>query len=512
MSFLKAVTTVGGSTLFSRILGLVRDILTAVFLGATPVADAFFVAYKLPNLFRRITGEGAFSFAFVPMFSRMLDDKDHAKHFAEEAQAVMLAFLLPFTILVMIFMPYILHVVAPGIANDPARAGYAAEFGLITFPFILLVSLTALLGGVMNSLNKFAAFALAPVVMNVVMITFLILSNFCFPSAAHAMSWGVLTSGVIQLAWMMWHCHRSGFFLKLRRPRLTPEIKKMFNLMGPGIVGAIAAQINMFSDMFLSSMLPLGSISYLYYAGRLHEFPLGVIGVAIGTALLPMLSKAIKANDGSEKELLANAFEISLILALPAAIGLMILAEPIITAIFERGLFTHTDTIKSATALMAYSFGIPAFILARTFSTSFYAREDTKTPVKIAISCAVINIGLSIFLIFPFKHVGISMATAASSCVNASWLWYDLRKRGFMELPDDVFKRINKILVAGGIMATVLYAAYYGLNHAYEITSKFAIITELTGLIVFSAIVYFASLYFLGIFNIQSLRRLFKGR
>lgn len=508
MSFLKAVTMVGGSTLLSRVLGLIRDILTAVFLGAGPASDAFFIAFKLPNFFRRITAEGAFSFAFVPMFSKMLENKKLAREFAEDAQAVMIAFLLPFTIIIVIAMPWILHIVAPGIANDPARFDYAVEFSRITFPFIFIVSLTALLGGVMNSLHKFAAFALAPVFLNIVLIGALLLSKRFFPTAAHAMSYGVIVAGIVQLLWMLINIHRAGFSLRLKLPRITPQVKRMFNLMGPGILGALASQMNMFIDMFLSSMLPIGSISYLYYADRLYELPLGVIGVAVGTALLPMLSKAIKNNDGSERELLSNACEASFALSLPSALGLMILAKPIMTVLFERGEFTHDDAIKSSYALIAYSIGIPAFVWARTFSTSFFAREDTKTPVKIGIVCAVVNIVLAILLIIPLKHVGIALATAIAMWLNFAMLIYSMKKRGYLHLTKKVWIRVSKIALSGFVMAAVAW----GLN-AYLFRAdlgQFAIIAELAGMIAISGLVYFASLYFFGIFNLVSLKRFLK--
>ena len=505
MAFLKAVTTVGGFTLGSRVLGLIRDIIIASFLGAGASSDAFFIALKLPNFFRRITAEGAFSYSFVPMFSKMLGDKNNAKAFAEEAQAVMIATLLPFTIVAVVFMPWILYVIVPGITDEPVRYAYAIEFSRITFPYILMMSLTALLGGVMNSLNRFAAFAIAPMFFNISLIISTIFFSDILGSAAHALSWGVVISGVIQFLWMLYNAHKSGFALKFRVPIITPRIKKLFKLMIPGIIGAGAVQINMFIDMFLASMLPVGSISFLYYADRLYQLPLGVIGVAVSTALLPMLAKAIKKDNGSCKKLSSNAFEAAFALSLPAAIGLIVLAEPVITVLFERGEFVHSDTIQASKALIAYAFGIPAYVLARVFSTSFFAREDTKTPVKYAIISACINTVLAVILILPFKHVGIATSTAISAWFNLFMLVRKLKKRNQLALHEDVFIKLIKIFISAVVLGAV---AWFG----YNINTELNLIMQLISVIIIAKFAYFLSLYMLGVFNLSSIKDMFSAQ
>jgi len=505
MSFLRAVTTVGGFTLTSRVLGVIRDIVIAIFLGAGPASDAFFIALKLPNLFRRITAEGAFSYSFVPLFSKMLDNKKDAKNFAEEAQAVMIATLLPFTIVAVVIMPWILYVIVPGITRDPMRYDYALEFSRITFPYILFMSLTALLGGVMNSINRFAAFAISPIFFNITLITAVIFFGGDLEHSARALSYGVTISGIVQFMWMLFNAYKSGFALRLRIPKLTSRIKRLFNLMIPGIIGASAMQVSIFTDMFLASMLPVGSISFLYYADRLYELPLGVIGIAVSTALLPMLSRSIKDNDGSSKKLATNAFEAAFALSIPSAIGLMILAEPIITVLFERGEFVHADTLQSAKALVAYSFGIPAYILARVFNTSFFAREDTKTPVKYAIICAVINISFAVLLIIPFKHVGIAMASATTAWLNLSLLVRKLKKNGHLELESRLFLSSAKILVSGIFMGCVAWGGF-------ALKIQIPIVIQLVSTIISAATVYFLSLYMFGVFNLSYIKNMLKIR
>ncbi|MBU6474691.1 MAG: murein biosynthesis integral membrane protein MurJ [Alphaproteobacteria bacterium] len=521
MSFYKAVTTVGGYTLASRLMGFARDILTASFLGAGPVADAFFIALKLPNFFRRITAEGAFSVAFVPMFSKIVveEGEAEAKTFAEEAQAMMLAALLPFTVVCMIAMPWLLYVIAPGVhcsAGDPhcspLRFHLAVTFSRITFPYILMMSLTALLGGVLNSLRRFAAFAAAPMFFNGTLIAALLFFAKKFPTAGHALAWGVAAAGVIQFLWMAANCLKHRIAPRLRRPKLTPRIRKLFRLMLPGAIGAGATQINIFIDMILASLLPVGSISYLYYADRLYQFPLGVIGVAIGTALLPMLSQALKSGkNGEAVRLLTRAFETGLMLTLPAALGLIVLAGEIMSVLFQRGAFTAADSVQSSHALIAYASGLPAFVLAKVFSTAYFAREDTGTPVKFAVSCAVINTLLALALIAPLRHVGIALATAVTAWINLALLVHGLHKRRHLDLPSNSVKRAVLIFAAGLVMAAAVYGLDTRVLHvmAGGLAHK---ALDLAGLIGAGGVVYFGCLYLFGIFNAQSVKALFPKR
>ena len=521
MSFYRAIATVGGFTLASRLMGFAREVLTASFLGAGPVADAFFIALKLPNFFRRITAEGAFSVSFVPMFSKILEGegKDEAKKFAEEAQAVMLAVLVPFTMICMMAMPWVLYVIAPGVhcaAGDtqcnPLRYDLAVSFTRITFPYILMMSLTALLGGVLNSFGKFAAFASAPMFFNGVLITALLFGSRLFQTSGYALAWGLAAAGIVQFLWMLYNYKMIGYVLMPRRPVLTPRIRKLFNLMIPGALGAGAAQINLFVDMILASLLPVGSISFLYYADRLYQLPLGVIGVAIGTALLPMLSKALKTEEkGEVVKLIGLGFETGLMLSLPAAIGLTVIAGVIMSVLFEHGQFTHEDSIQSSHALTAYAIGLPAYVLSRVFSTAYFAREDTKTPVKFAVTCAIINTVLALLLITPLKHVGIALATGITAWINLALLMRGLHKKKHLDLPLHSVKRSGLILVSGLIMAGVLwYLNSYVLDTLSGRLWHKAL--DLTVLVGAGGASYFACLYAFGIFNKQSVKALFPKR
>lgn len=525
MSFYRAIATVGGLTLGSRLLGFVRDVMTASFLGAGPVADAFFIALKLPNFFRRITAEGAFSVSFVPMFSKTLAEHgpDEARSFAEEAQAVMLAVMLPFTIVCIVAMPWVLYVVAPGVhcvigddtACDPVRYDLALQFSRITFPYILMMSLTALLGGVLNSFGKFAAFAAAPMLFNGVLICALLFGTKIFQSSGHALAWGLAAAGVLQFVWMIYNYYSIGYVLKPRWPKLTPRIKKLFNLMIPGAVGAGAAQINLFIDMILASLLPVGSISFLYYADRLYQLPLGVIGVAIGTALLPMLTTALQSKDeGAAHRLFIRAFEAGLILGLPATFALIVLAPSIMDVLFVRGAFTVADSLQSAYALIAYAIGLPAFVLSRVFSVAFYARENTATPVKVAIFSAALNTAAALFLIYGthMQHVGIALATGVTAWVNVGLLTYELWRKKFFYVDAAAWKRFFLIVIAVFGMSIVLYFSDHFVMPYILQGGQLLRFAGLGAVMAAGALVYGAFLYLAGILKLGYIRDLFPKR
>jgi putative peptidoglycan lipid II flippase len=468
MSFARAVRTVAGLTMVSRVLGFARDLLTADILGAGPMADAFFVAFKLPNLFRRLFAEGAFSVTFVPLFAKtaVADGKGAAARFAEDAQAMLLAMLIPLTILLLLFMPAVMLVLAPGFEAGSPRYGLAVELCRITFPYLTLISITALQGGVLNALDRYGPFATAPILFNISLIGGLLLTPL-FPSAAYALSWGEFAAGIIQVLWMMGSCKRAGIWLKPRWPRLTPEVRRLFILMGPAAIGAGAVQINIFIDTMIGSLLPAGSISHLYYAERLYQLPLGVIGVAVGTALLPALARHVRADDRpAAKRLEARAIEASLLLSLPAAIALMVAGRPIMTALFARGAFSTESAIQTAGALAAYSAGIPAYVLAKTLSTAYYAREDTKTPLKFSLITVALNtvFALSFVLIFHFGIVGISAATGITAWINVGMLAWGLRSRGLLGFDDRLKHVLPRIVGATVLMAMALFAIQYPLD------------------------------------------------
>lgn len=515
MSFYKAILTVGGLTMGSRLLGFARDMLTAAYLGAGPVADAFFVALKLPNFFRRITAEGAFSISFVPLFSGELEKhgREEAKKFAEEAQAVMLTVMIPFTVVMMAAMPWILNLIAPGFGDGSERYELALEMSRVTFPYILFMSLTALLGGVMNSFDRFGPFAAAPMIFNAALMICLVTLTPVMKTGGHAMAAGVLLAGILQFLWLAWSCWRLRFFIRLRRPRFSPQIKKLFKLMLPGIGGAGVAQVNLFIDMIIGSLLPIGSISYLYYADRIYQLPLSVVGIAIGTALLPMLSRAVKSKDlGEIENLFSRAFETSLVLAIPATLALMAIAKPLMLALFVRGEFTAENGAASAYALLGYSLGLPAYILAKVFGVAYYAREDTATPVKFAIVCAIVNTVLALALMPFLQHVGIAMATGIAAWVNFWLLARGLKKRDHFSLKKGSIKRVLAILASSVVMVIVLKLLEWFVVDGFLAGAQFWRLAGLGIMVTTGGLVYLGALYAMGIFTLRHIKALFPKR
>jgi len=459
MKLLNAMATVAGLTGLSRIAGFIRDVLTASILGAGPLADAFFVALKLPNFFRRVTAEGAFSVSFVPVYSETLekDGAQEARIFASNIFMMMLGALSVFTILIMLAMPFVIYGIAPGFQGDPLRYDLAVDLSRITFPYLLFMSLTALLGGVLNAHNKFAPFAFAPVLFNLSLIAALLASDM-FESAGHALAWGVLGAGFLQLAYLWISAARAGLPIKFVRPHFTARTNKVLRLMGPGVIGAGVMHINLFADLIIASFLQTGAISYLYYADRLNQLPLGVVGIAVGTALLPMLSRAFTAKDVEESRNLYNrALEYCLILALPAALALGVLAQPIIQVLFERGAFDAADTAATAGVLMAYALGLPAYISVKVFSTAHWARQDTVTPVKIAIKATLTNIALSLILIQFMGVMGIALATGLTGWLQFAMHVRSLRQYDAVRFDIRLKRNVRMIALASCLMAGSLF-------------------------------------------------------
>ena len=468
VNFLRAAFTVGSLTALSRVTGFVRDLMIAAILGAGPLADAFFVAFKLSNFLRRLFAEGAFNAGFVPLFARTLEGegRDAAKRFGEEALAIMTTVLLIVVLLAEIFMPVLVRLLATGFEPGGERYTAAVELSRITFPYLMLISLAALFSGVLNSFGKFAAAAFAPVLLNLVLIGSLLLSSLHPQTPAHALAWGVAAAGVLQLSWVIAACARSGMVFALRLPRITSRIKKLFGLVLPGIVGAGVAQINLLVDMWFASHLQVGAVSYLFYADRINQLPLGIVGIAIGTALLPTLSRHLRAGRQQEAATTQNrGVELSLLLTLPAAAALIVIAEPIVRVLFERGAFGAEDTAATAAALMAFAIGLPAYVLIKVLVPAFFAREDTRTPVLIAACCLVLNILFIFVLVGPLLHVGIALATALSNWVNVFLLGYVLHRRNHFQFEPTLRKRIGRILLATTVMAIVLIGLTHLLGH-----------------------------------------------
>lgn len=459
---LKGALTVGMWTAASRVAGFIRDMLIAALLGAGPVADAFFVANRLPNLFRRLFGEGAFNAAFVPVFSGLLttEGEDDARRFAEEAMSVLAFWLLALTLLGELFMPQLLHVIAAGFTRDPEKFALTVTLSRIAFPYLVLICLAALLSGVLNALDRFVAAAAAPLLYNAFSITAMLALAPLLPTAGHALAWGVSASGVAQLALLYWAAARAGMTLHLPRPRLTPRMRLLLRRMAPGLVGAGITQLNLAMDVFIGSLLPAGSVSLLYYADRVNQLPLGVLGTAVGTALLPLLSRQASAGDeAGARDSQNRAIEYALVLTLPAALALAILADPIMQVLFARGAFSHQAASLSAQSLAAYAAGLPAFVLVKVLAPGFFARGDTSTPVRLGLVVLALNFGLNLALMGPLKHVGPALATTLAAWLNVALLGVMLLRRGYMRPDARLGASLARMAAATALMGAALLAA-----------------------------------------------------
>lgn len=494
MVLLRSIATVGGLTMVSRLFGFVRDILIAAILGAGLAADAFFVAFKLPNLFRRLFAEGAFAAAFVPLFPGKLEanGRDDARRFAEEAFSLLFVILAVVVALAEIGMPLLIRIIAPGFLDEPEKFDLAVVLTRITFPYLLFISLVALLAGVLNSLGRFAAAAATPVMMNICLIGFIVLATPFLPSPGHALAWGVATAGVVQLVWLYVACVREGMALRLLKPRVTPDLRVLYRRILPIAIGAGIYQINLVIDMIIASLLPSGSISYLFFADRVTQLPLGVIGVAVGTALLPMLSRQVRAGEAEAALHSQNrSIEFSLLLTVPAAVALALIAQPIVTVLFERGAFAPAETAATAAALAVYAWGLPAYVLVKALAPGFFAREDTRTPVKISVAAMVVNVALSLALIGPLLHVGIAAATAVSSWLNAGLLAWVLWRRGELVVDRRLKTRLPRTVLASAVMGGTLLGAHGAMAGLFEATQaeRIAALAALVGigLVVFAA-------------------------
>lgn len=466
MALLRSIATVGGYTMISRLLGFARDILIAATLGAGPVADAFFVAFKLPNFFRRLFAEGAFNAAFVPLFTRHMSEggRDAARAFAQEVLSVFVVTLLFFVTALQVAMPWVMYGFAPGFADDPYRFGLAVQLAQVTFPYLLFISLVSQLGGVLNALGRFAAAAATPIILNLCLIAAILGLSPFVETPGHALAWGVAAAGIAQFLWLMAACNRAEFNLRLLRPRLTPRVKRLLILMLPGVIGAGVVQINLLIDVVIASLLPGGSVSFLYYADRVNQLPLGVIGVAVGTALLPLLSRQLRAGDDTAAVGSMNrALEFALLLTIPGAAALIVMPDLIVAVLFERGAFGAVETAATSAALAAYAMGLPAYVLIKVLAPGFFAREDTATPVKIAAFCVAINLALNLILMGPLLHVGIALATAVSAWINAGLLGWLLMRRGHFKVDTRLRRAVPRTLLAAGAMAAILWFAHGAL-------------------------------------------------
>jgi putative peptidoglycan lipid II flippase len=473
MALLRSVATVGGYTLASRVLGFIRDILMAAFLGAGPVNDAFVIAQRLPNMFRSLFAEGAFNAAFVPLFAGMIasDGRPAAKAFAEEALAVLLSALLLFVVIGEATMPWFLQIIAPGFAAEPGKYALTVELTRITFPYLLFISLVSLQGGVLNSIERFAATAATPMLLNIFLIAALGLSRFWPERTAEGQAWALTLAGFAQFLWLMVSCGRAGMALSLPWPRITAAVRRLIKFMIPGIFGAGVTQINLLVSTAIASLLPSGAVSYLYYADRLNQLPLGVVGIAVGTAILPSLSRAVRSgNEAAAQQTQNRGIELALLLTLPAAVALAVMAEPILAVLFQRGAFDANATRQTWPALAAYASGLPAFVLVKVLAPGFFARHDTATPVRIGVLSMIVNVALTLALMLPLAHVGNALANSVAGWVNALSLAIMLHRRGHLVLDARARRVIPRIACAAVGMGALLALGERGLAPAFAAT------------------------------------------
>ena len=461
---LASILTVGGWTLMSRILGFVRDVLIASFLGPGAAMDAFVAAFRLPNMFRRFFAEGAFNAAFVPMFSKRLEAGEDPDGFGSLALSGLALILLALTGVAMVFMPALVYATAEGFVGDP-RFDLTVEYGRIVFPYILFISLAALFSGALNASGRFAAAAAAPVVLNVMLVAAMGTAWYMGGQVVQALVWTIPFAGVAQLALVWIAARRAGLNIRPVRPRWTPEMKQLVRIAVPAALAGGVMQINLLVGQQVASHYDK-AVSWLYSADRLYQLPLGVVGIAVGIVLLPDLSRRLKAEDHTgAREALSRAGEMSLALTIPSAVALMVIPIPLVTVLFERGAFGVDDTAATALAVTIYGLGLPAFVLQKLLQPIFFAREDTKTPFRYALVAMVINAVLAIGLAMYVGWVAAAIATTVAGWAMVGLLALGARQFGEVARFDRRFwSRMWRIILASAAMGGVLWFVGLALN------------------------------------------------
>ena len=525
MNLLRATATIGGLTLLSRIAGFVRDVLMARFVGAGMAADAFLIAFRLPNLFRALFAEGAFSAAFVPMFARRLgkaeqgtearDALARARLFAEDVLAVLLPVLLVFNFVMILLAGPMVWALTGGFPDAaPEKLALSIDFTRLAFPYLMLISLVSLMGGILNSIGRFWANAAAPLLLNVTLVTGLLLFQSGGDVAtARGQALFVSLAGIAQFLWLLWSCLRAEIRLRLHRPRLTPDVRRLLGLIGPAALGAGAVQINLLVSTALAArFLDEGAVSWLYYADRLNQLPLGLIGIGVGTALLPAMARLLGSEDEAGAVHTQNrAIELVLFLTLPAAAALAIASLPIIRGLFEQGRFLAGDSVETARALSAFALGLPAYVLIKVLTPGFHARQDTSMPVRLAVMSMLVNLAGNLLLIWPLGHVGIALSTAAAAWVNAGALFWVLRRRGHFLIDPRLLRALPRLAAACAAMAVLLLALVPALLPFMDgglLVRGGALALLIGG----GGLAYLAVARLLGIFTLGELRRQFSRR
>lgn len=515
MKLTRALGSVGGLTLASRVLGLVRDMLFAQYVGANFASDAFTIAWRLPNMFRALFAEGAFSAAFIPMFNRKVADKDGPGlpagiAFAEDALSVLLPVLIGMTLLLELAAwpaTYIISLGFHGASHE--RFAYAVMLTRLTFPYLMLISLASLLGGILNSLHKFWVAAAAPILLNIAQITALLFFHTHEPlSTTKYQAISVTVGGALQLAWLAQSCWANHVRLRFKRPTFNADVKRLLRLIGPAAAGAGAVQFNLLvSSSLATGLLPHGSVTYIYYADRLNQLPLGLIGIGLGTVLLPTISHQLgrgAAKDAMDTQ--NRGMELALFFTLPATVALILCGGPIIATLFQHGQFTAADTVNTAEALAAFSLGLPAYILVKVLTPGFYARSDTRTPMRFAIIAIGVNLILNLALILPLKHVGPPLATAIASTVNVVLLYRELSRRGHFAPDAQLRRRVWRLALAALAMGVVLYFAQTPIAPWFA-GRRLDRWLAMLGLVAFGVVVYGIACFLLGAFRLSEIRR-----
>jgi putative peptidoglycan lipid II flippase len=473
---IRGFLTVGAWTLLSRIAGFVRDVLLAAYLGTGPVAEAYLVAFSLPNMFRRFFAEGAFNTAFVPLFSKKLEADEDARGFAEDAFAGLAFVVLIISLVAMAAMPWLVLAMAGGFAGDE-RLPLAVEYGRICFPYILFISLTALLSGLLNAGGRFIAAAGAPVLLNAIFIGAMLVARYLDWDMGLTLAWATPVTGLAQLALVWWAAARMGFALRLKRPRMTPDLKRLLIIAAPAMLAGGVVQVNLLVGRQVGSFFE-GAIAWLSFADRLYQLPLGVVGIAIGIVLLPDLSRRLKADDiGGSRHALSRATEFALILTLPAAVALVMIPVPLVIGLYERGAFSRADTLSTALALAVYGAGLPAFVMQKVLQPLYFAREDTRSPFRFALWSMVVNAGLAIGLAPFIGYIAAALGTTLAAWSMVFQLWWGTRGMGEAARADDRLRgRMPRILLASAIMGGFLWAVQMALA---ESTGKYVTLAVL---------------------------------
>jgi len=509
-SIVRSSIVVGFFTFISRIFGYVRDMVVASYLGTSHWADIYTVAFKLPNTFRNIFGEGAFNSAFIPIYTKKLtQDKSSASNFANNAFTILVLLLILFILLIELGMDKFMFVIAPGFSKHSEKFGTAIELARITTPYLLWISIVVLISGILNSIGRFSLPAVIPAILSTSMVLALVLFEKYFPSPVHALSIGVLIAGFIQFLIMYFAARKKSVQPKLVKPKFDNDTKKMFKNMVPVIIGSSIVQINLWVGTGIASSIP-GAVTVLYIAERLNQFPLSIIGIGLGTVLLPLLTKYLSSNEKEKaNHVFSKSIEFGLMLSFPCSFAFFSIGDDIIKLLFERNAFTSQDTILVWEALCGLTLGLPAFILIKILTPRFYASFDTKTPVMISIVALAVNFSVSILTVESLKHIGIAFASAIAGWINVSMLLFFLARKNLYKFELSLLKKLGLIITASFVMFFSLEFLDYIL--AFSAISKITLVFKVLISIIFGIFIYFASLIIFGIIKSDDLRMITKS-